>query len=580
MKEIIYSLFSILIFFINVDNSISFNNLLFVPLALLFFMYFYKKCDVLKSKWISLLAFIFSLVMVIGNSLEVSKSFSLIFKSNINLIYSILSIVGYFIFFKYLLSYFYLVLKKAKFGNIKSIFDDHPFISSFVILLLFYLIYMIAFYPAILSPDPSNQIKQFFHMHTKYLDSVILLDSNVTFTNHHPIFQTLLMGWFIKLGLLFNNFNLGLFFYTFTQSLFLIFTLSLTISYMKKIGISSIYRTIVLLFYAFTPVFPLYGMSMVKDVYFACFIIIYTILLFDVIKNGEISLKNMFYIIIVSIFLILFRNNGIYVLVLSIPFLALVLKKYIKKIAVIFIIILSFNFSYNKIVLPYFKIPAGSIREMLSIPFQQTARYVSKYSVSSDEKEAIDKILVFDDLASRYRSDLSDPVKEKFNKYYTKADLIKYFKVWFMEGIKHPDTYIEATLLNTYGYLYPNTSNWYIYYKYDKKLSDAGFDYHYNSLTDLRDMLSKYGVKYPSIPVIGMSVNIGFCGMLLLTFLIFLLYEKKYKYIIVLLPSLVVLLVCFASPANTYFRYAMPYIFMMPLLISFISYFLKDKSMI
>lgn len=576
----IYSLFSILIFFINVDNSISFNNLLLVPFTLLFFMYFYKKCDVLKSKWISLLAFIFSLVMVIGNSLEVSKSFSLIFKSNINLIYSILSIVGYFIFFKYLLSYFYLVLKKVKFGNIKSIFDAHPFISSFVILLLFYLIYMIAFYPAILSPDPSNQIKQFFHMHTKYLDSVILLDSNVTFTNHHPIFQTLLMGWFIKLGLLFNNFNLGLFFYTFTQSLFLIFTLSLTISYMKKIGISSIYRIIVLLFYALTPVFPLYGMSMVKDVYFTCFIIIYTILLFDVIKNGEISLKNMFFIIIVSIFLILFRNNGIYVLVLSIPFLALVLKKYIKKIAVIFIIILSFNFSYNKIVLPYFKIPAGSIREMLSIPFQQTARYVSKYSVSSDEMEAIDKILVFDDLASRYRSDLSDPVKEKFNKYYTKADLIKYFKVWFIEGIKHPDTYIEATLLNTYGYLYPNTSNWYIYYKYDKKLSDAGFDYHYNSLTDLRDMLSKYGVKYPSIPVIGMSVNIGFCGMLLLTFLIFLLYEKKYKYIIVLLPSLVILLVCFASPANTYFRYAMPYIFMMPLLISFISYFLKDKSMI
>ena len=130
----IYSLFSILIFFINVDNSISFNNLLLVPFTLLFFMYFYKKCDVLKSKWISLLAFIFSLVMVIGNSLEVSKSFSLIFKSNINLIYSILSIVGYFIFFKYLLSYFYLVLKKVKFGNIKSIFDAHPFISSFVLL--------------------------------------------------------------------------------------------------------------------------------------------------------------------------------------------------------------------------------------------------------------------------------------------------------------------------------------------------------------------------------------------------------------------------------------------------------------
>ena len=37
--------------------------------------------------------------------------------------------------------------------------------------------------------------------------------------------------------------------------------------------------------------------------------------------------------------------------------------------------------------------------------------------------------------------------------------------------------------------------------------------------------------------------------------------EKKYKYIITLLPSLTLLLICVASPVNTYFRYAMPYVF-------------------
>ena len=579
-KYIVFSIISVLTFFIKVDNSISIYNGLFIPFAFIFFIFFYKKCDVIKSKWFYILALIFSLVMVLGNSLEESKSFYFIFKSSINLFYSLFKVIGYFVFFVYLLSYFYKVVKTVKFKDFKSVFDDHPILFSFVVLFLCYLIYMIAFYPAILSPDPSNQIKQFFHMPTKYLDSVIVIDPNVTFTNHHPIFQTLLMGFFIKLGLLFNNFNLGLFFYTFTQTLFLIFTLSFTIFYMKKIGVSSTYRIIVLLFYALSSVFPLYGMSMVKDVYFTCFIIFYTILLFEFLRNSDINKRNMFLFLSVTFFLILFRNNGIHVFILSFPFLFLVLKKIYKKLLFILIIVLSFNFTYTKVLLPFFKIPEGSIREVLSIPFQQTARYVSKYSVSLEDKKVIDKILVFDSLADRYRSDLSDPVKEKFNKYATKDELVEYFKVWLKLGLKHPDTYLEATLLNTYGYLYPNTRKWYVYYKYDSRLSDAGFDYHYNSLSILRDKLSSFAVKYPDIPIVGLSVNIGFAGMLLLTFLVYLLYEKKYRYIIVFLPSLTLLLICFASPANTYFRYAMPYIFSMPLLLSFISYFLKDKSMV
>ena len=41
----------------------------------------------------------------------------------------------------------------------------------------------------------------------------------------------------------------------------------------------------------------------------------------------------------------------------------------------------------------------------------------------------------------------------------------------------------------------------------------------------------------------------------------YLIYLKKYKEIIYLSPSFVLVLVCIASPVNTYFRYAMPYVF-------------------
>ena len=44
----------------------------------------------------------------------------------------------------------------------------------------------------------------------------------------------------------------------------------------------------------------------------------------------------------------------------------------------------------------------------------------------------------------------------------------------------------------------------------------------------------------------------------------YLIYKKKYKELIYLIPSLIVLLVCVASPVNTYFRYALPNIFALP----------------
>ena len=92
-----------------------------------------------------------------------------------------------------------------------------------------------------------------------------------------------------------------------------------------------------------------------------------------------------------------------------------------------------FYIAYNNVLLPYFKIPNTSIREALSIPFQQTARYVKYHGddVTEEERKIIDHILEYDTLAENYQPDLSDPVKNKYNKYTTREELKQYFKVWF-----------------------------------------------------------------------------------------------------------------------------------------------------
>ena len=74
---------------------------------------------------------------------------------------------------------------------------------------------------------------------------------------------------------------------------------------------------------------------------------------------------------------------------LSLPFTLIWLKNKRKGIIVCLIGLLLCYFGYNKVLLPAFKISNTSIREVLSIPFQQTAR-LAKYhddAFSDEDKE-------------------------------------------------------------------------------------------------------------------------------------------------------------------------------------------------
>lgn len=530
-----------------------------------------------RNIFTTILSILLSMFSAIGYSFFSDGDFSFIAK---HIVLSIITFIVLFIIFNFLLNKLYKHIDKKKYfkeekdrvNNLKVIklFKKYPFIFSLIFILICYIPYIVAYYPAILSPDPSFQIRQYFDIPNKYSTYSVLIDENVIITNHHPVVHTLLLGSLTKVGVNLGNVNVGLFLYSIIQILLLSSTLAFTIKYLSKQNVSLRYLIICLLAYAFVPVFPFYSMSIQKDVFFGCFIILYNIMIYDFIKYKKpITFKRALVAIILMILIILFRNNGFYVLLLTLPFLLLIDKKNRVKIAVIIVTVIGFNFCYNDLILPYFKITPTSIREALSIPFQQTARYVKEGNVviDEDEKEAIDKLIKYDTLSERYNPELSDPVKKEFNRFYTKEDLSAYFKAWFKGLKKDPITYVEATINNTYGYFFPLKTNWYIYYRYDKRLSESGFDYHFNDLNELRTYLSVIGNAFPYVPLLNLFVNIGFNTWLILIMTMYLLYKKKYKYLIYLLPSLVLILICVASPANTYFRYVLPYVFSMPLLV-------------
>jgi hypothetical protein len=129
----------------------------------------------------------------------------------------------------------------------------------------------------------------------------------------------------------------------------------------------------------------------------------------------------------------LFRNNGIYVCLLTLPILLIINKQNRLKIFILLLSLFGSMQIFNKVIIPALGVSDGSIREALSIPFQQTARLV-KYNegiIQDKDKEIIDKVLVYETLGDRYDPNLSDPVKNKYNPNATKEDLFNYLKVWF-----------------------------------------------------------------------------------------------------------------------------------------------------
>ena len=549
---------------------------------LIYFIYkFYQKSTIIhKKKSLKVLSLILAFFMIFGNSFMCVGSTALIFKNIGYFLLSLIMYIGYYYLFLVLISYLFRFLDKNNFSEenkekkdnkFVATFKKHPFLFSLCFIVICWLPYIISYYPIILSPDPSFQIRQFFGIRTKYADYAILLDENVVMTNHHPVTHTMLLGGCLKLGTMIGNDNLGLFFYSIIQISVLASVLAFSIYYMQKMGLKTKYLIGVLLIYALVPMFPLYAMSGVKDVLFGAFIFLYFIFLHNLVKTKCEGYKwwNYLLIIILLILICLFRNNGIHVLILSLPFTLIIARKKWKQLLTVMVCVFGFYGVFDKVILPYYKITPGSIREVLSVPFQQTARLAKYHGDEFTEEEiaTIDKILGYDDLAERYDPELADPVKNEFNKYATDEDLKEYFKVWFNGLIKHPGTYIEATMNNVYGFFYPEKTKWYVYYKFDDRITENGFDYHYNSLETSRNILSEYAVAFPYIPGIGLISNIGFNVWIIFTLFAYAIYKKLYKNILILAPALILILVCVVGPANTYFRYALPFIFAMPFII-------------
>ena len=581
----------------SIDKNIFQSFVLFICLNFLFQHVFFKEKYGKKACKI-ILALIFSFFMVFGYSYKESNSWELVFGNTFQMFKALVKGIGYYILFRALINYFFdIVLKKIEIKETANkvynfIFVKHSFIMPLIIILICWLPYIISFYPGILFQDSSNQIRQYFGYEIpedSSTNSSNLIDENVTITNHHPVVHTVILGLCMQFGKLVGNDNIGLFTYTILQVLLLASTFAYVINFIKKLKVPNWVRVVALAIFALLPIIPVYAMEVTKDVPFTCFVILYVILMYNLIKNAnteKLNAKNIAKIIILSMLVILFRNNGIYVIIMSLPFIAIIDKLNRKAILIVSVVIIALSQIFNSVLLPALKITPSSIREALCIPFQQTARYVRAYDedVTDEEKEIIDKVLNYSTLAERYEPTNADAVKNEYNKDATTGDLVNYLKVWFTQFFKHPNAYFQATFNNAYGYFYPESNarqytTDFIIDAHGSINNTGNFNYHYiEGLRNARLSIKSITDIIQKLPVISWINNIALNVWIIIFILFYLIYTKKYRYIIYIMPFISIILVCIASPINAYFRYTIPFVFAMPLTIAIFIDIIKNSK--
>lgn len=540
-------------------------------------------------------AILFAVMMVLGASFaEYNAWREVLTIENGQLIKCLLVFWGFYLLFRYLIQFIYVIFD-AGFGRLHAYaprkskvfrwYRDKllkaPFRTAALTLLILYLPLMIISYPGIIGADTVGQtLIGFPELAEPYVTTDVsqLGKPGAHLNNHHPVAHTMLLHLCLVAGkAVLHSWNAGFYLYSILQELAVICVISFLIrEYIRKYGVSFWYVAGVLLYIFASPLIHNYIILNTKDVYYALFLLLTVYFCHQLLTCG--GKRELLFLLLSATGTILFRNEGQYVLLMaSVGFLFLN-RKTRKRFTVVLLYIILFSAGYFHLLLPALGIAPGSRREMFSIPFQQTARYVSEHGdqVTAEERETIDRVLNYEKIAQEYDPILSDNIKDQYREESaTPEALLQYLRCWFKMGLKQPETYLAAFVNFKYEYFYPGHRL--------LELDDyrrTGFLFSW-----LTELAEKVGIA-PAQPAVLYDIQ-GFAddarlslsqfsplSFFLLSSLypffviLFLCYSLRKKDRIMLSMSLIpfiVLLVCLAGPTNgSYSRYTFPLALLWP----------------
>ena len=454
-----------------------------------------------------------------------------------------------------------------------------------MVIFLCWLPVFLAYYPSVFAYDAEGQLYQ-----------VIAGD----YSTHHPLLHTLFLGAFFKLGGVLGSYSAGMALHSIVQMILLAAAFAFVLSYLYEKGISRWQRMLLLAFYALFPTNSVLSLSTTKDVLFSALVLLYTMLLYYMIcdKKMQVDKRDGAACVILSVLLLLFRNNAVYAFLVSMPLVYAGYRKWqigeekaqsasfgARTYLVLSIAALLFFAVCSAGLRAGTHAHSGSPREMLSVPLQQMARTRVKEEQRIDPalRKELEKYIPAEWVFAAYDPHLADPVKNRAVIHDDPAGLIE---TWVKLGMRHLDVYVDAFLDNCVGCWYLEdishaqiygigTESGFGYLSTDNRTMPAGCEIIPHSyLPGLRSLLEKIvsDNQYQRIPVLRIIFAPAFYWWMLCIYMAVAVYRRKY---IMLLP------VCFLGAyylTLLLLRYMYPFVVTVPAICCCMSRDLTKKD--
>lgn len=354
-----------------------------------------------------------------------------------------------------LIAWFATEPKKTSYSKIRLFFSFDcnwkQFLLVMSVILLCWLPYLWLLYPGVLWYDTGQQLMQWFHLPNVFTDGSYWSD-------HHPVFDTLVFGLFAELGKMLGSVDIGLFICSAFLSILSAASFATIVLYCSCLDAKWRLSVVQMLFFALFPVIPVFSMSLVKDSVFMPFFIWFAIFCIEIVRSrGACLSKVSMTILFIVLFLLvgLTKKTGIYIALICCLVLLFMVSRYRLRLVVVFLVGLStLTLFVPKVVFPAMNIQEGGKQEMLAIPFQQSALEVKRHEKNMDSHDLkVIYSILGKDVADRYQWWAADNVKG-YTWDQSKDPLLgEYARIWAHGAIQYPQTYVEAYLALQEGWL-------------------------------------------------------------------------------------------------------------------------------
>lgn len=555
------------------QNKIYFNGNEIIWLMICVFLFFIlKKANQYKEKRLTICSLVLGILFTIFQILGIMTKgnwivHEVIFSKKV-LLFIIIKFLVYSILFTNIVKIILKYLENinwTKMGK-KDLFK--PTLKTFLIIAVLFMIawmpYFLNYYPGITSYDTNYQLMQGYGVQP--------------YSNHHPVLHTLIITTIVKIGYaMTNSYNFGIALCAIIQMLACSITFSFVIYYMAKRNIHTIIKTITFLFFAFVPFVPQFSIAIWKDVPFTLCMVWFVIAIIDMVTGEEKLLKSIKYNILFMLLITLlmfFRNNGVYIIILTLPFLIWGKRKYWKRLLFLFLLPIVIYYVITGPIYSKLNIEKSSPKEMLSIPMQQMARIVTYRSeeLSQEDKEVIAQYIPIERVAELYNPTISDPIKNLFNDGTFRQNKLNLVKLYIKLALKFPGETLEALVGNTYGYYYPEVVTYSVATgTYTSPFENEQFmDIHLDPIIKIPFIDNMITAIYDKeIPIISLLANIGFTFWIFMLLITYCIYQKKYSCLLPYVPIVILYLTCLASPVSGELRYIYSMFTCLPLFIGF-----------